>query len=126
MLHAVLGTTHVATLQLGTIGSGVMKLVTLFQPYYPAVPINVIWSLAVFGVLFGAWFLPIAGPQALSVRGLSAGVLTAILALAIGWPLLVYLQGNYNFAADAGTPFPFCPSPATWWSRVVVGSASSP
>ena len=74
VLHAVLGTTHVATLQLGTIGSGVTKLVTLFQPYYPAAPINVIWSLAVFGVLFGTWFLPIAGPQALSVRGLSAGV----------------------------------------------------
>ncbi len=109
VLHAVLGTTHVATLQLGTVGSGVMKLVTLFQPYYPAAPLNDIWSLAVFGVLFGTWFLPIAGPQALSVRGLSAGVLTAILALAIGWPLLVYLQGNYNFAADARYAIPILP-----------------
>jgi hypothetical protein len=109
VLHAVLGTTHVATLQLNTVGSGVMKLLNLFQPYYPSDPINVVWTLAVFGVLFGAWFLPIAGPQALSVRGLSAGVLTAILALAVGWPLLVYLQGNYNFAADARYAIPLLP-----------------
>ncbi len=109
VLHAVLGSTHVATLQLSTIGSGVMQLFGLFQPYYPLDTINVVWSLAVFGVIFGAWCLPLAGPQALSVRGLSAGILAAILALAVGWPLLVYLQGHYNFAANSRYAIPILP-----------------
>jgi hypothetical protein len=109
VLHAVLGFTHVATLQLGTIGSGVMHLFNLFQPYYPLDAINVVWSIAVFGVILGTLFLPLAGPDALLVRGLSVGILAAILALAVGWPLLVYLQGHYNFAADARYAIPILP-----------------
>jgi hypothetical protein len=107
--HALLGFSRVATLQPRTIGHNLASLLTLFQPHSPWVFVNVVWSIAVFGVLFGLWFLPVGGPDALRSRGLAAGVLVGIAAIAIGWPLILFLQGHYDGAADVRYAIPFLP-----------------
>ncbi len=107
--HALLGFSRVATLQVHTIGHNLALLVTLFQPRSPWLFVNVVWSIAVFGVLFGLWFLPVAGPDALRSRGLAAGVLVGIAAIAVGWPLILFLQGHYDGAAEVRYGIPLLP-----------------
>jgi hypothetical protein len=109
VLHALMGFSHVATLQTTTIGNGVTSILTLFEPYSSLGILNVVWTVAIFGMLFGLWFLPTAGPDARATRGLSAGILFGVVALAIAWPTIVYVQGHYNFAANVRYGIPLLP-----------------
>jgi hypothetical protein len=98
VLHALLGFSHVATLQPSTVSESISTTVSLFQPYYPFDGVNVIWGVCVFGLLVGFWFLDMPKAVARRVRGLSLGILVGVIALALGWTILVFLQGHYNFA----------------------------
>ena len=101
ILHTLMGFSHVATLQPSTVGGGITAILTLFEPYFAPAPLNAVWSVAVFGVLFGIWFLPLARPDSLWIRGLAAGILIGILALAIGVPLYLFLRGTRTSRAGA-------------------------
>ncbi len=112
VLHALLGFTHIGTLQPSTVSSGITGVFTLFRPYYPYDGLNLVWDIAAFGILVGILCLPLAGrldPPALRLRGLSAGVLIALAAIALGWPLLVFVQGHYNFPANVRYAIPALP-----------------
>jgi hypothetical protein len=99
VLNALLGFSHAATLQPAAVGTGVTSLLTVFQPYVPSAPVNVVWGLAAFGSLVGMWTLRSAGPAMARARPMAAGVFAGIAALALGWPLLLFVQGHFNFGA---------------------------
>jgi hypothetical protein len=111
VLHALLGYTHIGTLQPSTVSSGLGGVLSLFRPYYPYDALNLVWDIAAFGILIGILCLPLArvDTSALRLRGLSAGVLIGLVALAIGWPLLVFVQGHYNFPANVRYAIPLLP-----------------
>jgi hypothetical protein len=101
VLHAVLGISQAATVQASTVSTGFSTNLSLFEPYYPYDALNVLWDVCVFGVLVGVWVLKV--PEAITgrVRGVALGVLAGMVALAVGWPVLSYIQGHYNFYSTA-------------------------
>ena len=97
VLHALLDSNQAATVQPSTVSTGLSSSLSFFEPYYPYDALNVLWDVCVFGVLVGVWAFRV--PEAVSgrVRGVALGVLAGMVALAVGWPVLVYIQGHYNF-----------------------------
>jgi hypothetical protein len=109
VLHALLSFTHVGTLQPSTVSTSATNILSLFQPYYQYDAINAIWGVCAFGVLVGVWVLEIPAAVAARVRGMSLGVLLGLVALLIGWPVLVFVQGHYNFPAAQRYGIPLLP-----------------
>lgn len=101
VMHALLGYSQVATLQPSAVSGGLTSSLALFEPYYPYAGLNLVWGFCAFGVLIGVWVLKI--PEAITgrVRGIALGVLAGILLLALGWPLISFVQGHYNQSSGA-------------------------
>lgn len=109
VLHDLLGITYTAALQPSTISAGVTATLTLFQPNYRYDALNAVWGLGAFGVLVGVWLLRVPAFVAARVRGMSLGILVGMLALIVGWPLLTFIQGHYNFSAAVRYDVPLLP-----------------
>lgn len=109
VLHALLGFMRTPALQASTVSAGFTGTLGLFKPYYPYNALNALWGVGAFGVLLGVWFLDIPRAIAARARGLSLGIFAAIVAMAIGWPLLMYIQGHYNFATTVRYAIPLLP-----------------
>jgi len=110
VLHALLGFSQVATVQPSTVSTGFSSSLGFFEPYYPYDALNVLWDVCVFGVLVGVWALKVVPDRVTRrVRGVALGVLAAIVVLAVGWPVLVYIQGHYNFFSSVRYDIPLLP-----------------
>lgn len=109
VLQALLGFSKTGAVQPSAISDGLISSLTLFQPYYAYDALNVVWGLCAFGVLAGIWFLRISEPGVTRLRGLSLGIALGMLALVVGWPILVYVQGRFNFAASVRYCVPLLP-----------------
>ncbi len=109
VLHALLGFNTVSTLQPNTIGVGLDNALYLFVPNYPVNALNYVWGLAAIGVVVGICALPLPAADRRWVRGLAGGILVAIVVLAVGWPLVDFIQGHYNFFASERYLIPLLP-----------------
>ena len=97
VLHALLGVSQTATVQPSTVSTGLSSSLSFFEPYYPYDALNVLWDVCVLGVLVGVWAFKMPEAVGGRVRGVALGVLAGMVVLAVGWPVLVYIQGHYNY-----------------------------
>jgi len=109
VLHALLGFSHTKYLQLGTIITGLKTQTSLLASYYPAAPMHDLWNLAFFAVVIATVLFEPRNRAATENRALAIASLLGLLALAIAWPLLTYVQGHYNFFANARYGLPLLP-----------------
>jgi hypothetical protein len=97
--HAVESFTVVPHLRPSTMLTGFTNELALLNPYAPA-PLYWIWNLIVFGSLGG--LIVLKGPPADSrMRALASAIFVGMIALAVFFPLLNFVQGHYNIAAPA-------------------------
>jgi hypothetical protein len=110
VLNDLLGFSKTTTVQPSIISNGITSMFTLFEPStYQFDALNVIWGVCAFGVLAAVWFFVIPNAIARRVRGLSLGTALGMVGLAVGWTLLVFVQGHYNFAGAVRYAIPLLP-----------------
>jgi hypothetical protein len=96
VLHALQGFSTTGHVRLTTILGGIESELSGFALWTPA-PLFWIWNLAVYGSLAGMVVLqpPVGRPQ---LRAMAAAVFVGILALAVAFPVLNFVEGHYDFA----------------------------
>jgi hypothetical protein len=92
-----------------TIFSGLQQQLTLMEPLYPNAPFYWLWNLAVFGTLITVALVARSSREALRTRGMAAGALAGLAALAVFWPVASYLEGHYNYFAPVRYGLPLVP-----------------
>lgn len=110
VLRALLGgqTTHLP--RWSTLELSVQHAFTAFQAYVPTsvLPLFAIWGVMVYGSAAGV-LLNRSMTRARALRALAGGTLIAALALDVGFPLLDYLQGHFNYYAPSRYLLPLVP-----------------
>jgi hypothetical protein len=111
--NAVTGFAKTVSVQPSTIGSSFEQLVAVFQPFFvngPVnSPVNVMWGIAAFGVIIGLVCLPEGQRSDIEARIMATGAVAGVIALAVGFPVVTFLQGHYNEAADTRYAIPLLP-----------------
>ncbi|HET6963791.1 MAG TPA: hypothetical protein VFH58_03400 [Acidimicrobiales bacterium] len=110
VLRALLGgqTTHLP--RWSTLELSVEHAFTAFQAYVPTsvLPLFAIWGVLVYGSAAGL-LLNRSTSRARALRALAGGTLIAAVALDVGFPLLDYLQGHFNYYAPSRYLLPLVP-----------------
>ena len=76
--------------------------------YVPSAPLYWIRDVAIYGTLAG--LLVLKGPVGrVSERAAALAVFCGIVALAVGFPVLSYLEGHYNFTTPTRYVLPLLP-----------------
>src|SRR6185312_5068590 len=75
---------------------------------WTSAPLFSIWNLAVYGSLAGMIVLqpPVGRPQ---LRAMAAAIFVGILALAVAFPVLNFVEGHYDFAVPTRYVLPLMP-----------------
>jgi hypothetical protein len=107
VLHVLQGFSTTSHLRVTTILTGVQDGLSDLIAYAPA-PLYWIWDLAVYGTLAG--LLVLKGPVGrVSERAAALAIFVGIVALAIGFPLLNFIEGHYDFSAPQRYMLPLLP-----------------
>lgn len=107
VLHALEGGSVTSHLRVTTILAGIQNGLSELMAYVPA-PLYWIWDVAIYGILAG--LLVLKGPVGrVSERAAALAVFFGIAALAVGFPLLNFVEGHYNFTTPARYVLPLLP-----------------
>jgi len=87
---------------------GLQAVTSIFDPSTPS-SFHAIWNLAFFAVVAGVLLVKPLNGALSGARALAAGALVALIALAVGWPLLVFVQGHFDYAASGRYALPLVP-----------------
>lgn len=109
VLHALMGFQTTSHLQITQIIRGVQQQFSVLIAYYPDAPIDVVWDIVVLGAIVGIVFLRTGSEIRPELRRLCIAVVTGLVALAVFWPTLVFIQGHYSFDAPARYALPLLP-----------------
>ena len=77
--------------------------------YYADSYVHALWNICVFGVVVGVILIRTEPDVGQGVRPLAIASLIGVLVLAAGWPVIVFLQGLYDFYANARYGLPLLP-----------------
>lgn len=107
VLHALQGFSTTGHVLPSTILTGVESELSGLIASVPA-PLYWIWNLSVYGSLAGMVLLqgPVGRPQ---LRAMAAAVFVGMLALAVAFPVLNFVEGHYNFAVPTRYALPLLP-----------------
>lgn len=112
VLRALLGFAAINHVHLHTIIGSFSSLTTVFVPLFlpdsSSTVLYNIWNLAMMGTVLGAIVIRRQGDDPDPSRALGLGILGAIVALAVLWPLWWFLQG-YDQITVARYVIPLCP-----------------
>jgi hypothetical protein len=107
VLHALEGGSVTSHLRVATILDGIQQGLSDLTAYVPA-PLYWIWDVAIFGTLAG--LLVLKGTVGrVSERAAALAVFFGIAALAVGFTLLNFVEGHYDFVAPARYALPLLP-----------------
>jgi hypothetical protein len=109
VLHTLLGYSQTSHLQPGTMVRGLDNVMSLLLPYQPDAPAHHIWNLMFFGVVIAVLVVKTRSDVTSGTRTLAIAPVAGLLALAIGWPLLLYAQGHYDLPASGRYALPLLP-----------------
>jgi hypothetical protein len=109
VLDALLGFSHTDYLAIGTILDGLKNQASLLTPYIPDAPVHYLWNLTFFAVVIGVVTVRTRSDVSSETRALAIASLWGMLAIAIAWPLVTYVQGHYNFSANVRYGLPLLP-----------------
>jgi hypothetical protein len=90
-----------------TILTGIETQLSILNSYTPA-PLYWLWDLAVFGSLAGVLLLK-GVVQDQRIRAAALAIFAGVAALAVGFVLLNYVQGHYDFPAPQRYALPILP-----------------
>lgn len=108
VLHALEGGSVTSHLRVMTILAGIQNGLSELMAYVQSAPLYWVWDVAIYGTLAG--LLILKGPVGrVSERAAALAVFCGIVALAVGFPLLNYLEGHYNFTTPARYVLPLLP-----------------
>ncbi len=108
VLHALEGGSVTSHLRVTTILAGIQNGLSELMAYVPSAPLYWIWDVAIYGTLAG--LLVLKGPVGrVSERAAALAVFVGIVALAVGFPVLNYLEGHYNFTTPKRYVLPLLP-----------------
>lgn len=99
VLNALLGFRTTARPRWATLEGSLQNAFTAFEAS-PRRPLFTLWNLLVYGSVLGV-AVNQAAVRGRTVRALAVGTFTGLTVLAVGFPLLDYFQGHFNFAAPA-------------------------
>ena len=99
VLHALLGFRTTARPRWATFEGSIQNAVTAFESS-PRRPLFTLWNLLVYGSVLGV-VVNRAAARGRGLRALGVGIFTALVVVAVGFPLLDFFQGHFNFAAPA-------------------------
>jgi hypothetical protein len=107
VLHALQGFSTTGHVRPTTILNGAESALSGLVAWVPA-PLYWMWNLAVYGSLAGMVVLqgPVGRPQ---LRAMAAAVFVGILALAVAFPVLNFVEGHYDFAVPTRYALPLLP-----------------
>lgn len=108
VLHALLGSHTTNHLRWSTIFTGIQDELAMFIPYVPT-PLYWLWNLAVFGTLAGLVLLPGRGRSSVWARSAAISVFAGLVLLAVGYAVLFYLEGHFNYYSEARFALPVLP-----------------
>ncbi len=107
VLHALEAGSITPHLRVSTIFAGLQNGLSAFTAYVPA-PLYWIWDVAMYGTLAG--LLVLKGPIGrVSERAAALAVFFGIAALAVGFTLLNFFEGHYDFVAPQRYALPLLP-----------------
>jgi hypothetical protein len=107
VLHAVEGFSVASHLRVTTVLSGVQLGLSDLIAYVPA-PLYWIWDVAVYGSLVG--LVALRGPVGrISQRATALAIFLGIVALALAFPLINFIEGHYDFYAPSRYALPALP-----------------
>jgi hypothetical protein len=107
VLQALEGFTKTSYPRPSTMLTGIQNGLSTLSAYAPA-PLYWLWNFAVFGSLAGIVLLqgPVARPE---LRAMALAVFVGVLALAAAFPLLNFVEGHYDTAAQIRYALPILP-----------------
>jgi hypothetical protein len=107
VLHALQGFRTTPHLRLSTILAGIQNALSDLISYAKS-PLYWIWNLSVYGSLVGLLVLegPVGRPR---MRAMAAAIFVGMIALAIVFPWLNFIEGHYDFNAQARYALPLLP-----------------
>jgi len=107
VLHALEGFATTSHLRLTTILIGIQNELSDLSAYATA-PLYWIWNLAIYGTLAG--LLVLKGPVGrVSQRAAALAIFFGIVALAVAFPLLNFIEGHYDFYTPQRYALPLLP-----------------
>ena len=110
VFDALLGFTKTEDLKFSSILVGLRGLTSMLVPYFGDSPMHYLWNLVFFAGLIGVIILGgRAAAERSDTRTLAVASLAGIVALAIGWTTISYLQGHYDGIAPARYGLPLLP-----------------
>jgi hypothetical protein len=110
VLKALLGFSQTKRVRFDSIVSGFQQLLAMWQPpFYSGAPLYYLWDVSVIACLVAVVVIKRRADVLAQYRNLALAVLVGMSAVAVGWPVLVYLQGHYNEAAAARYGLPLLP-----------------
>lgn len=107
VLQALQGFSKTSYPRPSTMLTGVQDELSTLSAYLPA-PLYWLWDFAIFGSLAGLVLLrgPVGRPE---LRAMALAIFVGIVALAVAFPLLNFVEGHYDFAAPARYALPILP-----------------
>jgi hypothetical protein len=109
VLRPLLGAQVVSHLQPHTVLTGLQQVLQVWMPYYSDAPLYAVWNVAMLASLAGLIWLRSVGAEAERSRALAISAVVGLIALALGWPLLLFIQGHFNYAAASRYALPLVP-----------------
>jgi hypothetical protein len=107
VLHALEAGSVTTHLRVTTILNGLQNGLSDLMAYVPA-PLYWMWDVAIYGTLAGLLFLK--GPVGrVSERAAALAVFFGVAALAVGFTLLNFVEGHYDFVAPQRYALPLLP-----------------
>ena len=107
VLHALQGFQTTPYLRLSTILAGMQNAVSDLISYSPS-PLYWMWNLSVYGSLVGLLLLrgSVGRPR---MRVMAVAIFVGMIALALGFPWLNFIEGHYDFNAQTRYFLPLLP-----------------